>query len=130
MLVFICIINKKMINEQVILSIYAIILVEIGILLLLLILVIVDIKNTIDSVRNLVNKFVKLGNFTVDGVEELKTKLTSLSTLTSFLGDVPAVWTFLKKIVDRGIYSDKESSSDELGKVLSKVSSNKKRRII
>lgn len=120
-----------MINEQLILSIYAIILVEIGILLLLLILVIIDIKNTVDSFRNLVNKFLKLGHFTVDTAEELKHKLTSLSTFTSMVGSAPTVWSFIKKVVDKSADSDKESDNkDELGEALSKVTTTKKRRII
>lgn len=119
-----------MINEQLILSIYAIILVEIGILLLLLILVVVDIKNTVDSFRGLINKFLKLGHFTADTAEELKTKLTSLSTLTSVVGNAPTIWSFIKKIVDKSSDSDKEAGTDELGEALSKVSTTRKRRII
>lgn len=120
-----------MINEQLILSIYAIILVEIGILLLLLILVIIDIKNTVDSFRSLVNKFLKLGHFTLDTAEELKHKLTSLSTFTSVFGNAPTIWSFIKKIVDKSSDSDKESGNkDELGEALSKVNNNKKRRIV
>lgn len=119
-----------MITEQVILSIYAIILIEIGLLLLILILMVWDLKNTIDSVRNLINKFIGLGNTTLDAAEELKSKLTSLSTITGLFGSLPVIITSIKNIINNKKDEAQNLNSDDLGDAISKASSNKRKRII
>ncbi len=124
-----------MITEELLLSIYAVLLLEVGLLLLILILIVLDIKNTVDSIRQVINKFVKLGHITVDTAEELKSKLTSLSGLTSVLGGLPTIistiqnWSDKSKSKDNNNYTEEEEN-DDLGEVLAKVTPKKKKRII
>lgn len=121
-----------MITEQIILSLYAVLLLEVGLLLLIIILIVLDIKNTVDSVKNLVNKFVKLGHITVDTAEEFKSKFTSLSGLTSVISNVPTIISLLQKWSDRGKdpKTAQEEDEDYLDEALSKVTPKKKKRIV
>lgn len=121
-----------MITEELLLSIYAVLLLEVGLLLLILILIVLDIKNTVDSIRQVINKFVKLGHITVDTAEELKSKLTSLSGLTSVLGGLPTIISIIQNWSDRAQPKEeqKEDENDDLGEVLAKVSPKKRKRII
>lgn len=122
-----------MITEQTLLSIYAVLLLELGLLLLILILIVLDIKNTVDSVRRLINKFVKLGHITVDSAEEIKSKLTSFSGITSIIGNVPKIISVIKTWNDNSKPKDsykEDSEIDDLGEALDKVVPKKKRRII
>jgi predicted PurR-regulated permease PerM len=121
-----------MITEQIILSLYAVLLLEVGLLLLIIILIVLDIKNTVDSVKNLVNKFVKLGHITVDTAEEFKSKLTSLSGLTSIIGGIPTIISLLQKWNNKSTEQNTEQKEeeDDLNEALSNVTPKKKRRII
>ena len=122
-----------MITEQTLLSIYAILLVELGLLLMILITIVLDIKNTVDSVRRLINKFVKLGHITVDSAEEMKSKLTSFSGLTSIVSRIPAIISLVKTWNNKSQVQDdtqEDSDIDDLGEALNQVTPKKKRRII
>lgn len=121
-----------MITEQIILSLYAVLLLEVGLLLLIIILIVLDIKNTVDSIRQLINKFVKLGHITVDTAEEFKSKLTSLSGLTSIIGGIPTIISLLQKWNNKSTdqNTNQEEDEDDLNEALSKVTPKKKRRII
>jgi uncharacterized UPF0160 family protein len=119
-----------MITEQVIQSLYAIILMEIGLLLLVLLIMLIDLKKSIDSIHKLMNKAVFLGDSAVDNAAdiatELKTNLTSFSGITSVIGNI-------SEIVSSWNSSSKSKDSeevDDLGEALSKVVPKKKRRII
>ena len=102
-----------MITEQTLLSIYAILLVELGLLLMILITIVLDIKNTVDSVRRLINKFVKLGHITVDSAEEMKSKLTSFSGLTSIVSRIPAIISLVKTWNNKSqVQDDTQEDSD------------------
>jgi|688.fasta_scaffold09405_14 hypothetical protein len=122
-----------MITEELLLSIYAVLLLEVGLLLMILILIVLDIKNTVDSVRQLINKFVKLGHITLDTAEEFKSKLTSLSGITTMIGGLPNIISIIQGWNNRSQVQDKtkeETEVDDLGEVLSKVVPKKKKRII
>jgi hypothetical protein len=121
-----------MITEELLLSIYAVLLLEVGLLLLILILIVLDIKNTVDSIKQVINKFVKLGHITADTAEEFKSKITSLSGLTSVLGGLPAIISIVQNWSDRTKPKEEEQKEedDDLGEVLSKVSPKKRKRII
>ncbi|MGA1047845.1 MAG: hypothetical protein ACO3UU_07530 [Minisyncoccia bacterium] len=122
-----------MITEQTLLSIYAVLLVELGLLLMLLIIIVLDIKNTVDSVRRLINKFVKLGHITVDSAEEIKSKLTSFSGVTSIVSKIPAIISLVKTWNNKSQVQDdtqEDNDIDDLGEALNKVTPKKKRRII
>ncbi len=121
-----------MITEQLLLSIYAVLLLEVGLLLLILILIVLDIKNTLDSIRQVINKFIKLGHITADTADELKSKLTSFSGLSSILGGLPTIISTIQSWSDRAKpkSNNKEEDNDDLGEVLSKVVTKKKKRII
>jgi hypothetical protein len=115
-----------MITEQVILSLYAIILIEIGLLLLVLLIMLLDVKKSIDAVRNLIDKALHLGDLAVDTATELKTNLTSISGITSAIGnisDIVSSWKSSSK-------SQNVDEADDLGEALSKVVPKKKKRII
>jgi hypothetical protein len=115
-----------MITEQVIQSLYAIILMEIGLLLLVLLIMLLDVKKSIDAIRNLIDKALHLGDLAVDTATELKTNLTSISGITSAIGNI-------SEIVSSWKNSSKSQSSDEnddLGVALSKVIPKKKKRIL
>lgn len=121
-----------MITEQIILSLYAVLLLEVGLLLLIIILIVLDIKNTVDSIRQLINKFIKLGHITVDTAEEFKSKLTSLSGLSSVIGGIPTIISLLQKLNNKSTEhnTEQEKDDDDLGEALSRVPPKKKRRII
>lgn len=121
-----------MITEELLLSIYAVLLLEVGLLLLILILIVLDIKNTVDSVRQVVNKFVKLGHITADTAEEFKSKINSLSGLTSILSGLPTVISIIQNWGDKNKSKEEEKKEehDDLGEALSKVSPKKRKRII
>lgn len=121
-----------MITEELLLSIYAVLLLEVGLLLLILILIVLDIKNTVDSIKQVINKFVKLGHITADAAEEFKSKLTSLSGLTSILGGLPTIISIIQNWSDKSQPKEeqKEDEEDDLGEVLAKVSPKKRKRII
>ena len=121
-----------MITEQIISNLYAVLLLEIGLLLLVIILIVLDIKNTLDSVKNLINKFVKLGHITVDTAEEFKSKVTSLSGLSSVIGGIPTIISLLQKWNNKSTEQTTEQKEDEddLNEALSKVTPKKKRIII
>jgi hypothetical protein len=123
-----------MITDQVIQSLYAIILMEIGLLLLVLLLMVIDLKKSIDAIHKLTNKAVHLGNNAVDNAAdvatdittELKTNLTTISGITSVIGNISAIvssWKGSPKSQDL-------DETDDLGEALSKVVPKKKRRII
>ncbi len=115
-----------MITEQVILSLYAIILIEIGLLLLVLLIMLLDVKKSIDAIRNLIDKALHLGDVAVDTATELKSNLTSISGITSVIGNI-------SEIVASWNHSSKSTVTDEgddLGEALSKVIPKKKKRII
>jgi hypothetical protein len=115
-----------MITEQVILSLYAIILIEIGLLLLVLLIMLLDVKKSIDAIRNLIDKALHLGDLAVDTATELKTNLTSISGITSAIGnisDIVSSWKSSSK-------SQNVDEADDLGEALSKVVPKKKKRII
>lgn len=122
-----------MITEELLLSIYAVLLLEVGLLLLILILIVLDIKNTVDSVKQVINKFIKLGHITADTAEDLKSKITSLSGLTSILSGLPTFISIIQNWGDKNKSKDdykEEEEHDDLGEVLSKVSPKKRKRII
>jgi hypothetical protein len=119
-----------MITEELLLSIYAVLLLEVGLLLLILILIVLDIKNIVDSIRQVINKFVKLGHITVDTAEDFKSKLTSLSGLTSVLSGLPTIISTIQSWGDRVKSKEEKEENDDLGDVLSKVSPKKRKRII
>jgi hypothetical protein len=115
-----------MITEQIILSLYAIILMEIGLLLLVLLIMVLDIKKSIDAVRNLIDKALHLGDLAVNTAEELKSNLVSVSGITTAIGNI-------SKIVSSWKNSSKSQGTDEsddLGAALIKVFPKKKKRII
>jgi hypothetical protein len=115
-----------MITEQVIQSLYAIILMEIGLLLLVLLIMLLDVKKSIDAIRNLIDKALHLGDLAVDTATELKTNLTSISGITSAIGnisDIVSSWKNSSK-------SQNSDENDDLGVALSKVIPKKKKRII
>lgn len=121
-----------MITEQIILSIYAVLLLEVGLLLLILILIVVHIKNTIDSIRKVIDKFVKLGNMTADTAENLKNQISSLSGFTSLFSSIPEIISFFQNFNNKFEKENlNKNEDDDLKNALSKVNvTNKKRRII
>jgi predicted PurR-regulated permease PerM len=122
-----------MITEEIILSIYAVLLLEVGLLLLLLILIVVNIKSTIDSIRQVIHKFVKLGNMTADTAEDLKSKLTSLSGIYSTVNKITDIFSSFSNLSNKSKEVDSEvlnKEEDDLEKALSKVSAPKKKRRI
>lgn len=119
-----------MITEQIILGIYIVLLAELAFILLIFILIILNIKRSLDSIHNLIQKFVGLGNITIETAEELKSKLKSLSGITSILGSIPDIIAVFRDWNDKFQTRDKEEEKDDLGEALAKVSPKKKRRII
>lgn len=115
-----------MITEQIIQSLYAIILMEIGLLLLVLLIMLIDVKKSIDLIHKLINKAVHLGDIAVDSATELKTNLTSISGITSAIGTISEIVSSWKS----GSKSQNVDESDDLGEALSKVVPKKKKRII
>ena len=115
-----------MITEQVILSLYAIILMEIGLLLLVLLIMFLDVKKSIDAIRNLIDKALHLGDLAVDTATELKTNLTSISGITSAIGNISKIVSSWKS----SSQSQNADENDDLGVALSKVVPKKKKRII
>lgn len=115
-----------MITDQVILSLYAIILIEIGLLLLVLLMMVIDLKKSIDAIHKLIDKALHLGDVAVDTATELKSNLTSISGITSVIGNISEIvssWKGSPKSQDL-------DETDDLGDALSKVVPKKKRRII
>lgn len=115
-----------MITDQVIQSLYAIILMEIGLLLLVLLLMLIDVKKSVDSLHKLINKAVHLGDIAVDTATELKTNLTSFSGITSAIGNISEIVSSWKS----SSKSQNVDEADDLGEALSKVVPKKKKRII
>lgn len=118
-----------MITQEIILAIYAIILVELGLLLLILLLMVMDLRNSLDSIRKLIHRFVDLGHMTVDTAEELKSNLTSLSTLTSAISGITDFITSLRNKNKPSSRHD-DTAEDDLDDVLQKIVPKKKKRVI
>lgn len=116
-----------MITEQIILSLYAIILMEIGLLLLVLLIMVLDIKKSIDAVRNLIDKALHLGDLAVNTAEELKSNLVSVSGITTAIGNISKIVSSSWKNSSKSQGTDE---SDDLGAALIKVVPKKKKRII
>jgi hypothetical protein len=112
-----------MVSEQLLLSIYAILLIEIGLIFLIVIIILLDIKKTLDKLRNIVDKTLNLGNIAVSTVENMQEYFQSVSSLGQFVSFFSSL--FSKKITKQG----EDTEVDILSQTLQSIPKKKKRII-
>lgn len=119
--------------DQILMSVYIIILVEIGILILVLLIMLIEIKASIDKVRSLIDRAVHLGDITVSAAENVKSSLGSASGIMSVLKNVPDIMSIFSTIrsgVSSPPKNAPDTDEDVLSETLRQSVPKKKKRII
>ncbi len=119
--------------DQILMSVYIIILVEIGILILVLLIMLIEIKESVDKVRRLIDRAVHLGDITVGAAENVKSSLGSASGIMSALKSVPDIMSMFSHIRSGMTSSPKnapDTDEDVLSETLRQSVPKKKKRII
>lgn len=102
--------NISMITEQMLLSIYAILLVEIGLIFLIVLIILIDIKQSIDKVQRLVNRATNMADGILATVEFGEKQLREL---VSFTGVFQSILNSVKPYVSWMSSSSSSTPSDE-----------------
>lgn len=119
--------------DQILMSVYIIILVEIGILILVLLIMLIEIKESVDKVRGLINRAIHLGDMTVGAAENVKSSLGSASGVMTALKSVPDIMSMISNIRSGMTSSQKNTTNNDediLSETLRQSVPKKKKRII
>jgi len=119
--------NIMIVQEQLLLGIYSILLIEVGLILLIVVIVLWDIKRTLDKVKTIVDKLLSAGNLACETVEGLYQQLGSLSALGKCIPFASSIASYLASIKNKKV--EDNPGSDALSEALEAIPKKKKRII-